>query len=728
MILSALLSAWRTLVHRPTTLGQRLEMFPTSGLGLGKPLTIFWNAHQVPWIEAADDGDAALAIGLVQAHLRLTQLMLLKHAAYGRLAELAGPVATGVDHALRILDLPRAAPRIEALLPESTRRWLAAFVAGLNAYQEKSSLRPPEFAMLGLRIERWTMRDVIAIGRLVGADVNWLVWGELLRCLADPSFATLWRRLWQSGLGSGTSLGSLVHALPLQGSNAVAVAGSRSRSGGALLASDPHLGMVLPNAWILMGLRAPSYHGVGLMPVGLPFFAIGRNPFLAWGGTNLRAMATELYALSPQQASAANTEELVIERRLWYPARRVRRSTFLGPIVSDARVLGVPRGLTVALRWAGHEPSDEFSAMLGILQADGVRAFRRALAGFAVPGQNMIAADSAGRISHLLAASVSSSIAAMQDSPLLQAAQEDVLQPFLRGVALPFIEEPSCGYVASANNRPSMGGPLLGLWFSAPDRIMRLEEALGNPGMLALEDLEALQTDTRSIQAHTLAQILVSQAMAAGLGGQGALAILAGWDGDYRAEAAGPVVFEAVLYEVAGFLYGQQGSMADPRMNWGFLTRFIPADLQALAETQRRQVLKTALSSASRTLQRHPSWGSMHRLRMEHMLGRLPGVGRAFRLADLPVGGSRETLMKTSHGLVRDVHDATYGAQARFTADLAHLDTAYAVLLGGQDGWWGSTTFADQVPLWRAGKTIQLPLDPEMVRQTFPITMRLAPS
>jgi penicillin amidase len=40
-------------------------------------------------------------------------------------------------------------------------------------------------------------------------------------------------------------------------------------------------------------------------------------------------------------------------------------------------------------------------------------------------------------------------------------------------------------------------------------------------------------------------------------------------------------------------------------------------------------------------------------------------------------------------------------------------------LLGGQDGWFGSSTFADQVPLWREGRYIALPLTAETVRNSF---------
>ena len=49
----------------------------------------------------------------------------------------------------------------------------------------------------------------------------------------------------------------------------------------AIIASDPHLGLNLPNTWILAGLKSPSYHAVGMMVPGLPVFAIGRNADIA---------------------------------------------------------------------------------------------------------------------------------------------------------------------------------------------------------------------------------------------------------------------------------------------------------------------------------------------------------------------------------------------------------------------------------------------------------------
>ena len=85
-----------------TSIEQRLSVFPTSGLPLAGRVTVHWDEHQIPFIGAEHDGDAAFALGLVHAHLRLGQMEAYRRVAQGRVAEMVGPFATDIDHALRI--------------------------------------------------------------------------------------------------------------------------------------------------------------------------------------------------------------------------------------------------------------------------------------------------------------------------------------------------------------------------------------------------------------------------------------------------------------------------------------------------------------------------------------------------------------------------------------------------------------------------------------------------
>ena len=91
------------------------------------------------------------------------------------------------------------------------------------------------------------------------------------------------------------------------------------------------------------------------------------------------------------------------------------------------------------------------------------------------------------------------------------------------------------------------------------------------------------------------------------------------------------------------------------------------------------------------------------------------------------MSGSIHTLMKATHQRVSRRHRATYGANARFVSDLSDLDANYAVLAGGQDGWFNSSTFDDQVSLFLAGDYVQMPLRLETVRARAARTMTLLP-
>jgi penicillin G amidase len=58
---------------------------------------------------------------------------------------------------------------------------------------------------------------------------------------------------------------------------------------------------------------------------------------------------------------------------------------------------------------------------------------------------------------------------------------------------------------------------------------------------------------------------------------------------------------------------------------------------------------------------------------------------------------------------------------------MADPDRNEFVLLGGEDGWLGSANFADQVELWRQGRTITLPLSAAAVTAQFPTALVLTP-
>jgi penicillin amidase len=82
-----------------------------------------------------------------------------------------------------------------------------------------------------------------------------------------------------------------VEDAPQPGSNAWAVAGSRTAHGGALLANDMHLGLGVPNTWYRVRMQwsddAGAEHDVvGVTLPGAPLLIVGSTGRIAWGFTN----------------------------------------------------------------------------------------------------------------------------------------------------------------------------------------------------------------------------------------------------------------------------------------------------------------------------------------------------------------------------------------------------------------------------------------------------------
>ncbi len=721
---------WR--VPRPDSIAlqQRLAAFPRAGLPLREPVTIHWNTHQVPFIEAATDDDLAVTLGQAHVHLRWAQMEVMRHVALGRVAELAGPLAIPIDRALRGIGIARAAPAIAAALPEETTRWLEAFVAGINHAVRHSPALPAEFRLLGLRRAPWHVTDVLAIGRLAAADVTWTIWRALLSEHDDRLVAALWRRA--TGLGDAAdtprerdqAAARLLRQATRLGSNALAVAPSRGGGAGAWIASDTHLPALLPNLWLIAGCKSPSFHMVGLMIPGVPAMALGRNSWIAWGGTNLHAASSDLFDVSglPPDTIATREEEVRVR---WGRRRRIAvRETAHGPIVSDGTMLPRRDGRAIALRWMGHAPSDEITALLGVNRARDWAEFRAALEGFALPGQNMVYADRDGHIGKVMAVHLPRRPPTPPPGPVRPPRDAALWDAVATGRDLPAQLDPAEGYVASANDKPNDAPILIGYCFSSPARVNRLRQVLAAAERIDFAALAALQQDTAMPSALPVRDRLV-RLMRARAGDKELRAALEEWDGRYGEASAGALAFEALLFRIALGLRGKQRTGLYSRF-WG--TRdLLFRDLERIPDRALAAILARAAPRAGRALRRYGSWGRMHRLSPRHFLAALPIIGRAYGFADHPAAGGSETVLKTANPLTDRPHRVGLAATARHISDLSDLDGNHFVLLGGQDGWLGSTTLRDQVPLWRQGAYIRVPLRLETVRAEFPFRTELRP-
>lgn len=713
----------------PLTLEARLAMLPRLSAGLGAPLTLRVNAQHVPLVEAGSLADGAVGLGIVHAHLRLAQMEVMRRLAQGRVAEAVGPAGLALDELLRQIDFPRAEAASLGAMPAETRAVIQAFCEGIDTVIA-SAPPPPEFRLLGLTPEPFTPSDVFAVSRLCSADYTWRVWRTLAPLRREPDWADLWREVADEAadgegdgpLGPGSEAADAATAFAPNGSNAYALAGTRTQTGKPLLAADPHLVIAAPSPWLIAGLSLPDLMVWGIMVPGLPIFGLGRNDWGAWAGTNLHASSSALVDVA-DETLGTRTETIPVRGRR--PATRTYRESRFGPVVSDGSLFDLA-GDTVALRWMGHEAGEDFSAFLALMRARDHDAFLAAVDRASQPGLTMVWAGADGDIAKAIACRLPRRPPAHAGDIVATPSEVDAAwRDFATARDLPRAHNPEPGFVVSANDEPEGAAVAIGAFFAAPHRAERLVAILSQRRDFTRQDLARLQVDTHLAPAHRLAAGLAERAETLRPGSP-LNQPLAAWDGRFDTDSRGALAFALVAGGLVAALEAAGGRPGLSR-HWrpfARLTRLVadasPEGLDA--------ALGEALANAEAPFARHRTWGDLHRLRLAHPATRIPFLRGRLPTLDLPAGGSNETLMKSAHPFTRDVHATSFGANARFIADLSDPDETYAILLGGQDGWPNARAMFDMVGPFQRGDSVRLPRTPAAVAQAFPHRHEIAPA
>lgn len=698
---------------------ERLGVIDGAWPDLAAPVEISWDEHLIPSITAESDADAAYTIGIVHAHLRLTQMELFRRVSQGRISEVAGPFTTDIDEAIRAIDLDRAVDDIEVALPRETRAWITAYVAGINAYRTRLATRPADAVVLGIDFDDpWTVRDVLVIGRLACVDVNWGRWLTFAALRNEPGYDDFVERLWTFADEGLPSFGAgqphdldVLSDIGRTGSNAFVVHGSRSESGGALVASDPHLGLLQPNIWCVVGYRTPDASVLGLTIPGLPFVLVGRNEQIAWTGTNMQSSSSVLYRL-PADWQAESTRSETISVRFWLDTTRSLRDSSLGPVITDADLLERLDEHDVALRWRGHEASDESSAFLRASRSQNWETFRAAFDSYAAGGQNILFGDANGNIGQLMA--VEAVPAAARASRIGVVDANDPMFTWSDGVKsqeLPASFNPDAGFLVSANNVPTPMARGLVPQGNANDRVSRMSSLLDGQGVVSLDDLAQIQSDTFSAASHRVAEriVVLASDMPKGSAAGNCISALSAWDGRYDPDSRGAYVYQIVLSCLIDELYETRyGDGIRTTLRSGpYVHDFVFADL--LDSSASTKVL-AAIRAASRKARADAVWGDIHELSLAHPIGAVPVLGRGYVFDHLAYAGSTSVVAKAAHQITTDKHTPRFGANARLLLDMGTDDDNRVVLLGGQDGWIGSDRLTDMVPLWLGGRFVPLPL------------------
>jgi penicillin amidase len=381
----------------------------------------------------------------------------------------------------------------------------------------------------------------------------------------------------------------------------------------------------------------------------------------------------------------------------------------------------------------GFEASDEFTAFYKMNQARSFEQFHRAFETYGVSAQNFLYADVHGDIAHILAMRKPDRSEVRPPGPLLPAQSQHLWKSFSPSTSLPYRFNPGENFLVSANDRPVFAPDDLGLVFAPPDRASRIRSLIETARTpLKVSDLTSWQEDVFSADSLKLArrfEKIFSAIAPEDSNSREALAALKSWDGHWRANSRGALVYaslEALLVSklTESWLQKEREKVL---LGSGYVRQILEAvlenDPKALPpEKELRRIWKHALSG---DLKKFSTWGDKHEETLAHPFAMLPFVGSRYRFYRGPAAGSFDTLAKRAHSLGEGPTPTSYGATARHVSDLSDPDANEFVLFGGQDGDLGSPASLSQLKLWQEGKRIRLPLTPALVEKEFPLKVAL---
>ena len=296
------------------------------------------------------------------------------------------------------------------------------------------------------------------------------------------------------------------------GSNNWAVAGSRSAHGGAIVANDMHLGLMVPAIWYRADLRFRDGDGehrlVGVTLPGTPALVTGSNTRLAWGFTNTEGDFSDLIVLEPEPGKPDHyrtpdgprpivRHEETIRVKGGPDVTRLVEETIWGPVIeTDAK------GRRIALRWVAH---DAEGINLELMQLEKARTLEEALAIAArcgTPAQNLAVADSQGGIAWTIIGRIPKRVGHDGTRPTSWADGSRRWDGYLTQADYPRILRPEEGILWTANNRV-VGEPWLSRVgqgsYDHGARAKQIRDGLRAKPKLSESDMLAIQLDDRAL-------------------------------------------------------------------------------------------------------------------------------------------------------------------------------------------------------------------------------------
>lgn len=710
--------------------------------GLESDVTVFRDERGMPHIYAGNEHDLYFAVGYVMAQERLWFMDLIRRVTTGRLAEVMGADLAETDKFLRCLEMTAKSKLVLSNEDPVILSYMQAYADGVNKYIADAGKKlPPEFRILGYKPDPWKLEDIANIIGYMGWDLakdnmtSDLFYYQLVKKIGAekalqiiPDFKavssvvfpgfTLDDKLLKEAISIISSLDKLeaLGASSFSGSNNWALSGRRTTTGKPILSNDMHLGFGSPGIWIQMHQVIPGKLNVtGVAVPGEPFIVAGHNEKIAWGMTNLMVDDIDLFAekINPENPNQyffnGEWKNMIVKKEIIKLKGGgidsvIIKYTHRGPVISGFNNI---TDAAISMRWSGFDYSDEVRSVCLLNRAAGWDDFRNALRSFNSVSQNFVYADTEGNIG----LNTGGGIALRKgNGSLIRNGETDESdwKGYVPFEQLPFSFNPATGYVSSANNRTvDENYPYyISSDFAMPYRINRIRQMIGEKEIFSMDDFKRMILDQHSDYAALLTPYILKieeKSPALSPGERSALAALKNWDYDMNANLVAPSVFEFfrpafgrnLLGDEMGELYPSLFGTAREYYIYRILTSGPDAWVDNVNTNEKETLddivllsFKDAVSDLTQKFgedQAKWTWGSIHKITIEHPLGKVKILDRLFSLNSdtYSVGGSSHTVSPYTYAAGFKVN---HGASERHIFNTADWDESFTITPTGASG------------------------------------------
>jgi acyl-homoserine-lactone acylase len=336
---------------------------------------ILWDTWGVPHIFAEDTEGLFHAFGWAQMKSHGDLILRLYAEARGRAAEYWGESHIESDRIIHTLSIPKFARLWYESQKKNFQGYIDAFAAGMNAFAETNPDKIAEEVRMVLPV---TGEDVMA--HTLRVILHTFVGGGAL-----PT-----AQRWQ-----------------MTGSNAWAIAPSKSASGKAMLLANPHLSWSDFFLWYEAHFVLEELDAYGATLVGLPILGIAFTDHLGWthtvnsldGADLFELTLTEKGYLFDGEEKPFESADAVFKVRQEDGSLREERLTIHHSI--HGPILARKGNKALAFRIVGLDQPYMYEQYWEMLQATNLDQFEKALSRIQVPFFNIIYADLDGHILYL---------------------------------------------------------------------------------------------------------------------------------------------------------------------------------------------------------------------------------------------------------------------------------------------------------------------------------------